>query len=382
MSNPTVFEQLAGFLRGDPGNLPLLQEAVHQGLAAGRAEAALSLIDGFEASPGDAAATAHLRSSVLLALGRAGEAELVLRAIAEAGPLAPASRFNLAYALWLQGRHDEAVPVWQALVDEPQGGVPPGALAGLLRCLRSRDGIAAALQAWERSVPAARDAQAQGVASMLYFDADDAARARELAHAAWGAGSRHHETVAVLAGVLTLERRADEALALLGPALQQAPQDGRLWSMRAAALMGLGDLVQARAAYEQAVRFVPQHIGTWHGLGWCQIAQQDLAGARESMERALTLDRNFAESHGGMAVVDALSGRREAAEASIKRALGLDAGSLSARYAQAVLAGDTADRAAFQRLALRLLGSRAAPLGGTLAEAIGLAGRADDPPPR
>src|SRR5574341_447512 len=224
MSNTSPFEQLAGFLRDDPSNLPLLDEAVHQGLAAGRAEEALSLIDGFAASPGDATAIAHLKSSVLLALGRAEQAEQALRAVGDASRLAPASRFNLAYALWLQGRHDDAVPLWQA---------------GLLRCLRSRDGVAAALKAWERSAPAARDAQAQGVAALLYFDADDAPRARELARAAWDAGSRHHETVAVLAGVLTLERRGNEALALLAPALERAPQDGRLWSMRATTLMGL-----------------------------------------------------------------------------------------------------------------------------------------------
>ncbi|HSW18711.1 MAG TPA: tetratricopeptide repeat protein, partial [Ramlibacter sp.] len=112
----------------------------------------------------------------------------------------------------------------------------------------------------------------------------------------------------------------------------------------------------------------PSHIGTWHGLGWTQLLLQDLDGARASFETALELDRNFAENHGGLAVILALQKQAQAAREHIELAQRLDRANLSSRYAQALLSGEAQDTQAIQRLAQRLLGGRKAPLGGQMSD--------------
>jgi Tfp pilus assembly protein PilF len=103
---------------------------------------------------------------------------------------------------------------------------------------------------------------------------------------------------------------------------------------------------------------MPDHIGTWHGLGWTALFLHDLAGAQAAFQHALELDRNFGESHGGMAVVLARTGQRAAAEEAVEIALRLDRHGMAAHYARAVLDGQADDSAQLQRLAARLLKAR------------------------
>jgi tetratricopeptide (TPR) repeat protein len=138
--------------------------------------------------------------------------------------------------------------------------------------------------------------------------------------------------------------------------------------MRGFAALLANDLPGARAAFLKAVAAMPQHIGTWHGLGWTQIVQGDLAAAHSSFNTALALDRNFAESHGGLAVVLALQSKREMAAEHAELALRLDRANLSGRYAQALLSGEVKDASEVQRFARRLLGGRVGPLGGDMGD--------------
>lgn len=84
----------------------------------------------------------------------------------------------------------------------------------------------------------------------------------------------------------------------------------------------------------------------------------------------MALDRNYGESHGGVAVVAALLGRNSDAKASIQRALRLDPESLSAKYAQMVLSGVTNDPDKFRKLALRIISFRPGLIGAALAQAF------------
>jgi len=49
---------------------------------------------------------------------------------------------------------------------------------------------------------------------------------------------------------------------------------------------------------EAAATHLAEHIGTWHVLAWVDIMLGDVADARAAFETALSLDRNFAETHG------------------------------------------------------------------------------------
>ena len=139
-----------------------------------------------------------------------------------------------------------------------------------------------------------------------------------------------------------------------------------------------GNLTRAQTDFHRALKTMPSHIGTWHGLAWTQLRSQDLAAAQASFEQALAMDRNFAESHGGLAVVLAMRGQEAAAREHIELAVRLDRSNLSGQYAQALLSGEARNAAAVQRLAKRLLGGRAGPLGGSMADWLGSGSPSDE----
>jgi len=368
---PAVHPRLAllrEYFVEDPDNEALLAELVNAALETGRPDIAIDTLAALPPELAGQAPAVHLRSMALLASGRYVEAEEVLRRLAADTVLPPGSQFNLAFALVRQGRHPEAIDMLQALLATE--GAPPGTLAWLLRAIRHVHGLPAALAAWEGAPVASRSPEACGVASLLYFDADQLPRARDLARESLSQGGRSSEALATEAGAAIIEARAGDAIALLQEALSRNATDGRLWTTLAAAHMRQKDLQSATAAYENAVRFMPDHIGTWHGYAWCQIMAGALDGAASSFQRAYDLDRNFGETHGGQAVVAALQGRTSEASSAIERALRLDPAGLSARFAQAVLSGEAADRQSLLRLAHRVLGSRPAPFGGVMAQFI------------
>jgi tetratricopeptide (TPR) repeat protein len=73
------------------------------------------------------------------------------------------------------------------------------------------------------------------------------------------------------------------------------------------------------------------------------MAARNLPRARAAFEGALECDRNFAETHGGLALVAHLQGRRQEAERALETALRLDKRSPTARYAQALMCGTRLD---------------------------------------
>jgi Tfp pilus assembly protein PilF len=97
---------------------------------------------------------------------------------------------------------------------------------------------------------------------------------------------------------------------------------------------------------------------------------KDLDGAAANFERALSLDRNFAESHGGRAVVAALQKRTDVARESASVALRLDPNCLSALYAKAILSGEIKDAASFRQFAEGVLQGQPAPGGGNMRDVL------------
>ena len=368
--------QFQGYFEQDPENIDLLSELVNLALETGRQDIAVAALDRLSPEAAGLAPVVHLRSLTLLASGRYVEAEELLMSVRASRSLPAGSHFNLAYALFRQEWYQDAAKEFRSLL--AMDGAPPATLAWLIRTIRQVDGLQPALAVWEGAAPAARSPEACGVASLLYFDANQLPQARDLARQALSQGGRPSEALATEAGVAIIEDRVDDAIALMQEALSHNARDGRLWSTLAAAFMRRKDLQSAHEAYEKAVSFTADHIGTWHGFAWCQIMAGDLEGAAGSFQRAMDLDRNFGETHGGVAVVAALQGREPEARAAIERALRLDSAGLSARFAEAVLSGEAKDRQALLRLANRLLGSRPAPLGGSLAQFI--APSSDDSP--
>ena len=82
---------------------------------------------------------------------------------------------------------------------------------------------------------------------------------------------------------------------------------------------------------------MPNHIGTWHLLAWTHLMKNNIDQAKDAFDKAYDLDRNFGETHGGLASIYALQGNKELAEKHIKIANRLDPLGFSSIYAQMVL---------------------------------------------
>ncbi len=91
------------------------------------------------------------------------------------------------------------------------------------------------------------------------------------------------------------------------------------------------------AGFERALEFIPQNVGTWVALGWTHFVRADFVQAEQTFRQALAVDRNFAESHGGLATVLVHLGRLEEGRAEVELARGLDPESFGWVYAHSEL---------------------------------------------
>jgi tetratricopeptide (TPR) repeat protein len=320
------------------------------------------------------------------------------RALAVA-PDDPFFRFGQAELLSAQGRWADAEPLYAALLREhanagvahglarcqARGGAHTHAVATLWPFRDAADFPAAAATQLVRSLhhagrgdealEYARDNEARygtvaafcAAASLAALDEGDMDMAARLSAVARSAKDVPAEALVVDGTIALAGLHLDVAVDAYQQALAAHPGEAR-------SLAGMGsihliqrDFAGALAALEQAHRGMPEHIGTLHLLGWCKLFMGDTQGAVQDFNAALELDRNFADSHGAVAVVHAMRGERAQAEREAEVARRLDPASLSARYAQMVLDGDTADPERFARLADRVLEGYAATGGISMA---------------
>jgi tetratricopeptide (TPR) repeat protein len=361
-------ERVEGYLASDPANTLLLRKAIDLCLALGRVDSARRHADAALRLSPDDPFVQHRHGNVLIAQGKLDEAAQVFEALLRDSPDVNIA-FNLALVRYRQRQFAQARGALEPFMQ--QSAASAQAVTLYLRVLHHLGDFSEALDIMRRQMPrCAGDAEFLSAASLLLFDDDQLDEAQRLSTAALAGSTRPLEAL-VVAGSLALGRDdARGAAAFLNEALAINPTDGRSWAGLGMASLLNGDMANAKAHLERAVTNLPAHIGTLHALGWCQIIRRELAEAEQTFRKALALDRNFGESHGGLAVVSALQGKKSEAEEGVQRALRLDPESLSARYAQMVLSGVVNDPEKFRRLVLRLAFRRSGPEQFILAEAF------------
>ena len=324
--------RLQGYLAQDPANPFLLSDTCDAALAAGDFAAAASCMDRAERLQLDPIAWTARRALGALCTGDAQQCralvESLLDATNDANPLAQLQ------ALWLRACHHL------------------GALG----------------EAWEWTQQQLQQDRLQplaaGVASLMAIDLDRMEDARALAdRALHRAVPPPPEALVARAYVALADDDAALAAKLLEHAAARQPDDGRIWSALGMVSLRNGALQEARGRFEQAVRRIPQHIGSWHALGWTCLLQQDLPGAQAAFAAALDRDRNFGENHAAMALVFTLLGRDGPAEHHLQRAERLDRGAPTARYVRALRSGELKDADATRAFAAGLLRARGMPAG-------------------
>jgi len=329
-------ERLEAFHRSDPDNPVLAGELIDALLAEGRVEQAEKTFGSFSAPVRADPLLRFREARCALLNGRLPKAAEILEALEHTSAEGPVLRHDLAFVQLMMGKIDDASRTLAPALDDPSA---PAAIYVLqARLLHWRGDYAGGLLAIDRALARSpQDVDAQGVRSLLLLDQGDRDAAREAAKAATSQGEKQPEAGIVLGTLALWEQAPNEAEAFFVTVLAQQPQSGR-------ALLGLGqvhllrgNLDVARDALERAVANMPNHIGSWHALAWCQLLAGDLVSAQSSYEKALALDRTFGETHGGLAILHALRGEILGAEEEIKRARKLDPNGRSAVYARALL---------------------------------------------
>jgi len=384
-NTPSRLTRLLRFLELDPRNLALRLDAIRDALDAGSWDIARQLLDdGLLAYPHDPrlqelSGFSHLQAQ------RYVEAEQALRAALVAGPQTPELSHHLATALFMQRRHADALAQLDSLESAP--GRSPGWVLRA-RCLHHLRRPVEAIAALESHLGAAPDdAEAHGLLALLSYDerrGDDATRKH--VDAALHRNSRQLEALLTLASMQSDAHEIDAARASFREVLRVDSSCGRAWL--GLALLNLREmrLTEARRDIEVAANHLPEHLGTWHVLAWVDLMLGDVVGAQSAFATALLLDRNFGETHGGLAVIAALQDREEDARISVRRALRLDPQSLSAKYAE-ILMLQREGRHREAQAALEALLSRPAGPGGQqyreliVAQLQALRARADKPAP-
>ncbi len=360
--------QIEQYLNVDPGNRELLAQAIDLALAAGDVTRATVHADAADHWFSGDPFFMFRRANVLVAQHRWDEAAplygAVLRVHAD-----PNVAYSLADCQVRLGRHADACATMAAFRAAPD--LAAAAVTLLVRAahhLGDFEGGNALVDAHRARL--ADQPSFLAAASLLYLDQGNIGEASALSAAALAAGHRPVEALVVHATLALGASDADVAVARFNEVLAMHPHEGRSWSGLGMANLLRRDLGVAGEQLEQALKYMPAHIGTWHALGWCRLFSDDVTGAQSAFRSALELDRNFGESHGGMAVIAAVRGDTAAAQAAVERAIRLDPEGLSARYAQVLMRGETADPERFKAIAYRLLRGRQALNGESLADVV------------
>lgn len=328
-------QRLLTYLQQDPGNRQLREDAIRLAHDLARWDIARELLDAGLALQPQAGTLRALNGFSYLQASQPADAERELWAALSLGVEPAGIRYNLALAIFLQRRYLEALEHLSAPLLPFELPMVSVLRARCLHHLQRLDEAVAECEAHLKRVGA--DAEASGLLALLLLDQGRRELARAYATAVVRDLPSQLEARLVLASLQLSAGDVSEARPAFEQLLRDHPRCGR--ARLSLALIELNEmrLPQAQRESELAVKEMPEHIGSWHVLGWALLLQNQIAAASSAFERALSIDRSFGESHGGIAVIAAFEGRDDDARASIKRALRLDPSSLAARYAQIVL---------------------------------------------
>ncbi|WP_182466667.1 tetratricopeptide repeat protein [Sphingomonas gilva] len=346
MSNDALsasrFERLQALLRQDPGNERLLAECAEAALDEGRLDDAQAALDRYA---GAAEPSPQMRNlAALIAMQRedwAAAADAYGSMMAE-GVDAPPIRFGLAWALAMQRRFAEALP----LIDEATAAALPQAAALLVQLLHDAGNMDEAAEQAHRLIALHPDHRALNAAvATLAIDIEDV----ELARLCASRAGDHPDALNTLGTLALGEDDGETAYRLFDGAVARDRASPRGWVGRGLARLH-GDPAAAATDIDRGAALFGDHLGSWIAAGWAHFIAGDAAAARDRFEKARAIDDNFAEAHGSLAVLDVLAGDLEIARRRTETALRLDRQCFSAALAATLIAAGGGDHAKAQRI--------------------------------
>jgi len=320
-------EVLLGYLEHDPANAELRTDAAEAALDAGDPGRAASLLQGVLA-PSMPRAT-NVAGLAALRLGRFEDAAAAFGALAASGGQDPAVRFNLAWCRTKLGDLDGAL----ALLDARVTALPQAAMLQV-QVLHAAGRLDEAVERARAHLEAHPDhAGLNAAISVLAVDVEDA----ELAATTAAKAGDHPDALATLGTLALGDDRASSALDYFDRALEANRHSPRAWIGRGLARLMTGAQDMAPSDIDRGAELFATHVGSWIAAGWAHYVAGDRPAARARFETAMALDPTFAETHGGLAVIDIADGRLAEAAERTKVALRLDRECFGAALARSLL---------------------------------------------
>lgn len=287
-----------------------------------------------------------LLGMLLLATGRAAEAERLLSKAITVRPDDAETWFAHANALHRRGARTEAVARHRALLARWPGHL--GARINLSNALREAGDAEAALIEAETAVSSAAGetlaaAETTRGAALLALKRTEAAISAY--RAAIAAAPAHGAAHAGLAASLLHAEQPAEALAAAECAALVAPDLVEAEFLRAMALAGLGVGPAAVAGLERTIAREPAHAKAHLNLGNLLAEEDRLGEAEASCRRAIALEPNLVEAHASLGYLLTAQGRLDEAIAASEAALALDPEFVQAHWNEGIarlLQGDYA----------------------------------------
>jgi tetratricopeptide (TPR) repeat protein len=348
--------RLKDFSRADPANPRLARECIELALQAGDYAFALDkLATVLATSPQDLHARFD-RATALIGQRDYAAAIEALRGILRDSPALTAAQINLGLCHYCRAEYGEARVALDAAY---AAGDRSSQLLRLLVSSYHHLGLMteALSLADANSKMGPADPALAGVYALVYLDANQPSKAARWMGKALAGNPDSVDGLTVQATLNAVRMLTAHAREQFERVLQLAPENGRAW-------VGLGtlsllerDLPRAQSQLARGVELMPGHVGSWHVLAWAQLISADLAGAERTLRHALELDRNFAETHGGL-------------ERGIEVALRLDPACLSAQFARSVMMARAGDPAAGKRLVRETLAKLSPDDGSLLSRVI------------
>lgn len=357
------WQSLVQFLDQDPENLSLIADAANAAFDANQLEAVQKLVSRYRELSELPLPLVNLEGLIALRLGELGTAASAFDILLGAGVDDPAVRFNRAWVHALNEEHEAAL----ILLDDVTVAVTERAAALKVQTLHHLGQIEEALAVGQVLVERfPGNDSLLGALSVAAMDADDMDLARRYADQA-GGGSDALTT----RGLIALNNsNPRESISLFDQALALHPKAPRAWIGKGLGLVAHGDTAAAVEALRKGAEIFGDHLGSWIALGWTQFMGRDLAGARGTFEHALSLDDNFAETHGGLAVLDFADGNLESSRRRADIALRLDRECFGGMLAKLLLAEAQGNAATAQRIWDKAINAAVGGDGQTLAQAM------------
>lgn len=355
-----LWNQLARFktfLQQDPENPKLIMQVAEMLYRLGEFDEAITLIDSALINYPNDSGLQFLKANAAMASGRAGISIKLLQTLLQSGITEPVIRYNLAYALLYEGQYSEALEQLD-LIKNNVDQLPelPVLRARVLHHLGDLEQAISSAEQYIMDNP--DSSETYGVLALLYYDEGQNDIARKWAEQSLTINDSSLEALIALGSIAADGQNQEEAAKYFEAATEKYPTSGRSWSGKGLANMMDMDLDKAIDDLNKAVKYMPNHIGTWHGLAWCQLIKDDIAGAKNSLLMSLDIDRNFGETYGGLAVIDILEGNYREAEIKVKKALRLDPASFSGRFAKSLLLERGGDAEKAKKMIQQILNSR------------------------